>query len=150
MNEGRKTQPPQPLVMGRYDALIGRLESYMGKADIREVLADCRAAAAALRSVEPVIVSENYALSDAAIKKAKGEVRCTRVGSVGTLPNFNGRKEMNMNDKKLIKVMREALWECENYFDQKADADHDQDGPVPNEEMRMLVVVRNALLSVTE
>ena len=39
----------------------------------------------------------------------------------------------------------EALQECEEYFDNRADADCDQDGYVPNKEMRLLQVVRDAL-----
>lgn len=40
---------------------------------------------------------------------------------------------------------REALSECEEYFDNRADADCDQDGFIPNKEMRLLSVVRTAL-----
>lgn len=39
----------------------------------------------------------------------------------------------------------DALRECEEYFDQRADADCDQDGFIPNEEMKLLQVVRDAL-----
>lgn len=38
-----------------------------------------------------------------------------------------------------------ALQECEDYFDQRADADCDQDGYIPNEEMKLLTLVRDAL-----
>lgn len=38
-----------------------------------------------------------------------------------------------------------ALQECEEYFDKRADADHDQDGFIPNEEMRLLTMVKEAL-----
>ncbi|MGN7750601.1 hypothetical protein [Sinorhizobium sp. 22678] len=38
-----------------------------------------------------------------------------------------------------------ALQECEDYFDNRADADCDQDGYIPNEEMKLLQVVREAL-----
>jgi len=38
-----------------------------------------------------------------------------------------------------------ALQECEEYFDKRADADHDQDGFIPNEEMRLLTRVKEAL-----
>lgn len=41
--------------------------------------------------------------------------------------------------------MSEALHECEEYFDNRADADCDQDGYIPNDEMKMLTVVRAAL-----
>lgn len=40
---------------------------------------------------------------------------------------------------------KEALIECEDYFDNRADADCDQDGYIPNEEMKLLCVVRDAL-----
>lgn len=41
------------------------------------------------------------------------------------------------------------LCECEDYFDNRADADMDQDGYIPNEEMKMLTAIR-ALLSAQE
>jgi hypothetical protein len=39
----------------------------------------------------------------------------------------------------------EALEACEEYFDNRADADCDQDGYIPNEEMKLLTLVRAAL-----
>lgn len=39
----------------------------------------------------------------------------------------------------------EALEECEAYFDNRADADCDQDGFIPNEEMKLLSKVQSAL-----
>lgn len=40
----------------------------------------------------------------------------------------------------------EALAECEEYFDNRADADWDaEDGFIPNKEMRLLSLVREAL-----
>lgn len=46
-----------------------------------------------------------------------------------------------------LPVVVEALRECEEYFDQRADAEYftESPGPVGNEEMTMLGVVRNAL-----
>lgn len=44
-----------------------------------------------------------------------------------------------------ITQMREAMVEAEDYFDQRSDADCDQDGYIPNEEMKLLQVVREAL-----
>lgn len=41
--------------------------------------------------------------------------------------------------------LREALDECEDYFDNRADADCDQDGFIPNKEMQLLSTVRAAL-----
>jgi hypothetical protein len=38
-----------------------------------------------------------------------------------------------------------VLAQCEDYFDNRADADMDQDGYVPNEEMRMLTAIREVL-----
>ena len=44
------------------------------------------------------------------------------------------------------KALREALRECEEYFDQRADADQPSGlSPIPNEEMTLLVTVRAAL-----
>ncbi|NTE87243.1 hypothetical protein [Agrobacterium rubi] len=41
--------------------------------------------------------------------------------------------------------IRSLLLELENYFDGRADADCDQDGFIPNDEMRLLTEVREAL-----
>ena len=46
---------------------------------------------------------------------------------------------------KLIEDMQEALVECEACFARFADADCDQDGFVPNEEMRLLSMVQAVL-----
>ncbi len=40
---------------------------------------------------------------------------------------------------------REALEFCEDYFDDRADADHDADGFVANEELQLLTLVSRAL-----
>ena len=45
--------------------------------------------------------------------------------------------------------LREALDECEDYFDNRADADCDQDGFIPNKEMQLLTTVRAALKEPT-
>lgn len=44
-----------------------------------------------------------------------------------------------------IKVMREALENCEEYFDERADAEYFPSGPVANEEMLLMVEVQSAL-----
>jgi len=49
-----------------------------------------------------------------------------------------------------IAKLREALDECEDYFDNRADADCDQDGFIPNKEMELLHVVRTALKGGTD
>ena len=38
-----------------------------------------------------------------------------------------------------------ALNECAEYFNQRSDADCDQDGFIPNEEMRLLTEIEEAL-----
>lgn len=52
-----------------------------------------------------------------------------------------------MIGEKQFSVIREALEEAEEYFDQKADAEYftDSPSPHPNAEMRLLVAVREAL-----
>lgn len=50
--------------------------------------------------------------------------------------------------KALIAALEECtdvLCECESYMDNRADADCDQDGFIPNEEMRLLNDVSRAL-----
>lgn len=54
-------------------------------------------------------------------------------------------KHANVRLKSQVATLREALDECEAYFDNRADADCDQDGYIPNEEMKLLTLVRNAL-----
>jgi imidazolonepropionase-like amidohydrolase len=44
-----------------------------------------------------------------------------------------------------LDMAREALDACEDYFDSRQDADCDQDGFIPNEEMRLLHQVSKAL-----
>jgi hypothetical protein len=44
-----------------------------------------------------------------------------------------------------IRELAAALQECADYFDNRADADHDGEGFVPNEEMKLLSVCNRAL-----
>jgi len=46
---------------------------------------------------------------------------------------------------KISDAAEEALLACEDYLDKRADADCDQDGFIPNEEMILLSSVRAAL-----
>jgi dihydrofolate reductase (trimethoprim resistance protein) len=43
----------------------------------------------------------------------------------------------------------ETLEECETYFENRSGADHDETGFVPNEEMRILVSVRDAIRALS-
>jgi len=52
------------------------------------------------------------------------------------------------DNAKLRGMVEEVLEECEDYFDNRADADCDQDGFVPNKEMSLLMAVRNALIII--
>jgi hypothetical protein len=58
-----------------------------------------------------------------------------------------GKDEADANARLIAAApdLLEALQECEEYFDNRADADCDQDGFIPNEEMKLLAVVRDAL-----
>jgi hypothetical protein len=47
-----------------------------------------------------------------------------------------------------LAIISEALSNCEMYFDDKADADCDQDGFIPNEEMTRLSEVERALAAI--
>ena len=47
--------------------------------------------------------------------------------------------------EKLIQAILGHLAEVEDYFDNRADADCDQDGFIPNTEMKMLQEVRDAI-----
>lgn len=44
-----------------------------------------------------------------------------------------------------IKELESALNQCREYFEERADADCDQDGFIPNEEMRMVTEIDEAL-----
>jgi hypothetical protein len=58
-----------------------------------------------------------------------------------------GREELIANARLISAApdMLDALEQCAEYFDKFADADHDQDGFVPNEAMQMLTLVMNAI-----
>jgi len=49
-----------------------------------------------------------------------------------------------------IEELRKALGECEEYFDGRADADHNGERFIPNSEMSLLVAIRAALSSSPE
>lgn len=62
---------------------------------------------------------------------------------------------LNDADARLIASapdLFEALRECEEFFDERADADQPAgcDSPIPNEEMKVLLKVRAALLKATQ
>lgn len=64
-----------------------------------------------------------------------------------------GDQPNQMADTRLIAAapdMLEALTECEEYFAQRADADHNGNDYVGNAAMDMLMVVRAALAKATE
>lgn len=44
-----------------------------------------------------------------------------------------------------IKELESALNQCREYFEERADADCDQDGFIPNEEMRMVTEIDESL-----
>jgi len=78
----------------------------------------------------------------------------TTVGAAHRRPPRYGNSEQEANGSRFARVpameagilrLREALEECEEFFDNRADADCDQDGFIPNDEMKMLRVVRDAL-----
>ncbi len=50
-----------------------------------------------------------------------------------------------MRKDAIINELLETLFECEDYFDNRADADCDQDGFIPNKEMLILSAVREAI-----
>jgi len=58
-----------------------------------------------------------------------------------------GKDELIANARLISAApdMLDALEQCAEYFDKFADADHDQDGFVPNEAMQMLTLVMNAI-----
>lgn len=57
------------------------------------------------------------------------------------------KEEIDANGRLIAAApdLLEALEQCEEYFDNRADADCDQDGYIPNKEMQLLQVVRDAL-----
>lgn len=52
--------------------------------------------------------------------------------------------------RRQIATMRAALEQCEEYLDNRADADGDSEGFRPNAEMSLLIEVRAALSRVQE
>lgn len=57
--------------------------------------------------------------------------------------------ELLAKERERTSTMIDALTECEEYFDNRADADCDQDSFVPNKEMRLLSAVRDAIAART-
>lgn len=55
----------------------------------------------------------------------------------------------NLREKLEKSYVIEVLVRCEEYFDNKADADCDQDVFIPSEEMRLLSAVHYALKHLT-
>lgn len=47
--------------------------------------------------------------------------------------------------REVIRRLRSVLLRCESYFDERADAEIFVDGPVGNEEMKLLLEVREEL-----
>ena len=58
--------------------------------------------------------------------------------------SISNARERNAAERDLAAAV-EALIECEDYFDNRADADCDQDGFIPNKEMVLLASVRGVL-----
>lgn len=52
--------------------------------------------------------------------------------------------------KSLSADVIDALEECQEYFDNRADADCDQDGFIPNKEMILLSKVKTAMKAFDE
>lgn len=48
-------------------------------------------------------------------------------------------------DKRRIEQLENLLLDLRDYFDQRADADHDGDGFVANEEMRIMMRIEEEL-----
>jgi hypothetical protein len=77
-----------------------------------------------------------------------GHIVCYPEGlSVGVLSKQLPEGELKANHLLIVSApdLLAALYECEAYFDNRADADCDQDGFIPNEEMKLLSEVREAL-----
>lgn len=66
---------------------------------------------------------------------------CLKSGREYSLPRTTDKPKL----VALIETLTAALVECEEHFDNRSDADCDQDGFIPNAEMRMLQPVREAL-----
>ncbi len=49
-----------------------------------------------------------------------------------------------------MQTIIDALEECEEYFDQRADADYEDERYVGNKEMNLLTVVREAIAKAKE
>lgn len=65
--------------------------------------------------------------------------------NVDAFPLVDVRGEELRAAYQRIKELESALGEVREYFEGKADADCDQDGFIPNEEMRMLVEIDESL-----
>lgn len=72
-----------------------------------------------------------------------------RLAMVDGEGNSSDHNEANARLIAAAPDMLAALKECEEYFDNRADADGDSTGFTPNAEMNMLVMVRAAIAKAT-
>ncbi|PDT47297.1 hypothetical protein CO661_14035 [Sinorhizobium fredii] len=92
------------------------------------------------------ITRELWAAKSLDLYMCDGTVRADQFGLLGDirklLMGFNANARSDWRNAVI-----EALEECEEYFDNRADAEYftDDPSPVPNEEMRLLTVVLDAL-----
>lgn len=69
--------------------------------------------------------------------------------AIGYALGSNDEAEANARLIAAAPEMLEALYEAEEYFDNRADADNDETGFVPNTEMKLLVSIRAAIAKAT-
>lgn len=80
------------------------------------------------------------ALNGSSISDASGLIVAVAIGDVPELDAASNARLIAAAPDLI-----EALEQCDEYFDNRADADCDQDGYIPNKEMQLLTVVRDAL-----
>ena len=59
--------------------------------------------------------------------------------------NSNSGAELSAPRRYHASTLRNALVECLEYFESRADAEYLQDGPNPNEEMKMQMMIAEVL-----
>lgn len=83
--------------------------------------------------------------SDVEFRDGKWREKCAEPRIITTPAQGFPEAEANGRLMAAAPDLLDALRECGDYFDNRADADCDQDGYIPNKEMQLLTVVRDAL-----
>lgn len=79
----------------------------------------------------------------------EGGAACEYNWELPVIPYDTALTAINQYAAQQNSSLLEALKECEDYFDDRADAEQDSNGAFPNKEMYMLLRIRNVINKTT-